>query len=1219
MKNPLIGSDFYNSRKDSFVHLHLHTQYSLLDGAIRLGDLFKKAKEFEMPAVACTDHGNMFGGIDFYTRALSAGIKPILGSEIYFTPGSRFDRRPPKNLKTLDSQDEVEGKHQIHHLILLAKNLTGYKNLCKLLSKAYQEGFYYKPRADVDLLREYSEGLIATTACLKGEVGYNLFTGQDERAYQAAMKFREIYKDDFYLEIQENGIPEQVDVNKKIINFAKEHSIPLVATNDCHYVTREDAVAQEVLMCVQTGKTFEDEKRMKLTTTEFYFKSPQEMREAFHYASEACDNTLKIADACNLEIRWQDDKGKQIYLLPKFEIKTQETEDEFFARLSREGLQERFDGPHFKHLVSKPNWETELKPQYLERLEVEIGLIKHMGFTGYFLIVSDFIQWAKSQDIPVGPGRGSGAGSIVAYALKITNVDPIPYNLLFERFINPERISMPDFDIDFCQDRRQEVIEYVTKKYGEERVGQIITFGTLSAKAVLRDVSRVFALPYSEADTLAKLVPEELGIELQDAIDKEPKLKELEDNDPKIRRILQISKRLEGLNRHAGIHAAGVIITNEPLVTYCPLFRGAKGEQVVQFDKDFSEKIGLVKFDFLGLKTLTVISNASKLIQRDLVADFDIESINYQDPKVYEMISEGQTVGVFQLESSGMQDLCKKIKPGSIDDITAINALYRPGPMGMGMHLKFAEIKNKINGAVEEYAFEELKPVLKDTYGIIVYQEQVMNVARVIGGYSLGQADMLRRAMGKKKAEEMAAHKEIFRKGAVERGFDEEKAIVLFDLMEKFAEYGFNKSHAVAYSVVAYQTAFLKKYYPGQFFAALLGTEINNKDKITAYIQEAKEFGIDILPPDVNQSLWLFNVIGDTIRFGLGAVKGVGEGAVEDIVRERLENGPFTGFVNFCERVNLKNVNKRVMEALIKVGAFDRCEKFNRKTLLDNLEFITAYAEKKQEDKLMGQTSLFDMGSETKTTSNDELHINESQEFDEKQKLSLEAELLGIYVSGHPLFRFKDIMSKLTSMNLMQIQELPTVQRPEGYNPRMGDDHDPSKRSMVISGLVVENKVILTKKGDKMSFVTLEDLTGKIECLFFPKVYAEFGQFLTMDEPLIMSGYVNLAEDPKKFMPTKVSLLKEQSEERVTSIRVNVPLKNLNQHSLNQMKQIILSYRGSVPVHFIFDTPEGRARMPLDENFLVSPSPQMASKINELLCMDAVSFIIDGKVEEIRQ
>ncbi len=1216
MKNPFLGSDFQNTHKDSFTHLHLHSQYSLLDGAIRLSDLFKRGQELEMPAIACTDHGNMFGGIDFYTRAIKAGIKPILGSEIYFTPGSRHDRRAPKNLKTLDSQDEVEGRHQIHHLILLCKNLKGYHNLCKLLSKAYQEGFYYKPRADVDLLREYSEGLIATTACLKGEVGYNLFTGQDERAYQAAMKFREIFKDDFYLEIQENGIPEQADVNKKIIAFAKEQSISLVATNDCHYITRDDAAAQEVLMCIQTGKTLQDEKRMKLSTTEFYFKSAQEMREAFNYIPEACDNTLKIADACNLEIRWEDDKGKQIYLLPKFEIKTVETENEFFERVSREGLEERFNGPHFKDLRESANWDIDLKIQYQERLELEIKLIAQMGFTGYFLIVSDFIIWAKSQGIPVGPGRGSGAGSIVAYALKITNVDPIPYNLLFERFINPERVSLPDFDIDFCQERRQEVIEYVTKKYGEDKVGQIITFGTLSAKAVLRDVSRVFALPYSEADALAKLIPEELGIGLQEAIDKEPKLKELEDNDPKIRRILQIGKRLEGLNRHAGIHAAGVIITNEPLVSYCPLFRGSKGEQVVQFDKDFSEKIGLVKFDFLGLKTLTVISNASKLIQRDLKPDFDIEFIDYRDTSVYKLISEGDTVGVFQLESSGMQDLCKRIRPDSIDDITAINALYRPGPMGSGMHHEFAEIKH--GQKPEIYSFEELKPVLKDTYGIIVYQEQVMNIARVVAGYSLGQADMLRRAMGKKKAEEMQMHKEIFRKGAVERGFDQDKAIALFELMEKFAEYGFNKSHAVAYSVISYQTAFLKQYYPAQFFAALLGTEINNKDKITAYIQEAKNFGISILPPDVNESLWLFNVIGQTIRFGLGAVKGIGESAVEEIVRERSENGNFKGFIDFCERINLKAVNKRVLEALIKVGAFDTSEKYNRKTLLDNMEFIVTFAEKKQEEKLMGQTSLFDLG-ETVQTSEEQLNINESQEFDEKQKLSLEAELLGIYVSGHPLMRFKEIMSKLTSMNIASIQDLPTVAKPEGFNPRLGDANDPSKRSMIIAGMISESKVILTKKGDKMAFVTFEDLSGKIECLFFPRVYAEFQQFLSQDEPLLLNGTVNLAEDPKKFYPSKVSLLKDESDDRVTSVRVSVPLNHLNPHSLTQLKQIVLSYRGSVPVHFIFESPEGRARMSLDDNFLVSPSPQMAAKLNELLNTNSVSFIIDGKAEELRQ
>lgn len=1216
MKNPFLGSQFQASHPDSFVHLHLHTQYSLLDGAIRLDKLFARAKELGFPAIASTDHGNMFGAIDFYTRAIKAGIKPILGSEIYFTPGSRFDRRAPKNTKTLDSQDEVEGKHQIHHLILLCKNLTGYQNLCKLLTKAYQEGFYYKPRADVELLKQYSEGLIATTACLKGEVGFNFFTGQDEKAHQAALKFQEIYGDDFYLEIQENGIPEQVEVNRKIVEFATANNIKLVATNDCHYIDREDASAQEVLMCIQTGKTFEDEKRMKLTTTEFYVKSPAEMRTAFSYIKEACDNTLKIADKCNLELRWEDENGKQIYHLPKYEITTGETEEGYFSRLSREGLEARFAGPHFRNIVSQDNWDTELKPQYIARLDEEIGLINQMGFTGYFLVVSDFIMWAKDNKIPVGPGRGSGAGSLVAYSLNITNINPLPFNLLFERFINPERISMPDFDIDFCQDRRQEVINYVTKKYGEERVGQIITFGKLQAKAVLRDVSRVFALPYSEADALAKLIPDELGIELQEAIDKEPKLKDLEDNDPKIRRILQISKKLEGLYRHASIHAAGVIITNEPLVTYCPLYKGREGEQVVQFDKDFSEKIGLIKFDFLGLKTLTVIDHAQKFIQRDIDPSFDIESISMEDPEVFALISEGETTGVFQLESSGMKDLCKRIKPDSIDDITAINALYRPGPMGSGMHDEFVEIKH--GRKPEIYLFEELRPVLKDTYGIIVYQEQVMNISRVIAGYSLGQADMLRRAMGKKKAEEMEKHKKIFVEGADKKGFDVQKAEYIFDLMAKFAEYGFNKSHAVAYAVIAYQTAFLKHYYPAQFFAALLGTEMGNMDKVTAYIQDAKAFGVEILPPDVNQSLWQFNVIGKTIRFGMGAIKNVGQGAVETIIKEKEVNGPFTSFIEFCERVDLKNVNKRVFESLIKVGAFDSSEKMNRKTLLESMEMVISHGEKKQAEKAMGQTNLFDMG-ESGQASVESLALQNVDDFDEKEKLGYEAELLGIYISGHPLDRHKDLMSKLSSMSIAQIHDLPTMARVENKGPRLSDEQDPTKRPMVITGLISANKTIITKKGDKMSFLTVEDLSGKIECLAFPRIYQEFQEFLTSTEPLVFSGYVNLAEDPKKFYPNKISFLKNETDDRVTSIRVNLRLEKLNPYSLTKIKTVLLSYRGTVPLHFIFENQEARGRMNLDENFMVSPSPQMASKIDEILDYHSVHFIVDGKVEEVRQ
>lgn len=687
MKNPFLFPEMKVSEehKDSFVHLHLHTQYSLLDGALRLDDLFEKAKEYNMPAIAMTDHGNMFGAIDFYTRAIKAGIKPILGSEVYFTPGSRFDRRPPKNSKTVSSQDEVESKHQIHHLVLLCKNQVGYENLCKLLSKAYLEGFYYKPRIDLDLLREFSEGLIATTACLKGEVAFNFFTNQDDKAHSAIQKLKEIFQDDFYLEIQRHGLEEE-KVYDKIIEYSKEHNIKLVATNDCHYLTKDDAAAQEVLLCVQTGKTFMDEKRMKLTTDEFYFKSAEEMRDAFKDLPESCDHTLEIADKCNLEITWHDDDGKQIYHLPDFDkhIDTGENTEEYFIRESREGLERRFKGPHFRNIVNQPNWESEIRPQYYERLQVEIDTILQMGFPGYFCIVSDFIQWSKDNDIPVGPGRGSGAGSLVAYSLDITNINPLPYNLLFERFINLERISMPDFDVDFCQDRRQEVIEYVTKKYGAETVGQIITFGKLQAKAVIRDVSRVYGLPYAETDALAKLIPDELGITLTKALEMEPKLSELTERDPKIRRIIQISLRLEGLLRHASIHAAGVIITNEPLVKYCPLYKGREGEQVVQFDKDFSEEIGLVKFDFLGLKTLTVIQNASNFIRRDHDKSFDIESIDDQDQNVYDLISAGNTTGVFQLESSGMKDLCSRLQPGTIDDITAINALYRPGPMGLG-------------------------------------------------------------------------------------------------------------------------------------------------------------------------------------------------------------------------------------------------------------------------------------------------------------------------------------------------------------------------------------------------------------------------------------------------------------------------------------------------------------------------------------------------------
>ncbi len=1222
MSDSLVSeSCLSDSHPGSFVHLHMHTQYSLLDGAIRLKDLFKKCQDSGMPAVAMTDHGNMFGTMDFYTSAKKAGVKPIIGCEVYFTPGSRFDRgMARRNVESLDSQDAEESKHMIHHLVLLCKNNIGYSNLCQLVSKANMEGFYYKPRIDLEILEEYSEGLIATSACLKGEVGWNFYVDQDTKAIEAIERLKGIFGEDFYLEIQENGLEEQQKINKKIIEYARANDLPLVATNDCHYLDEDDATAQEVLLCIQTGKTFLDEKRMKLSTTEFYVKTPEQMRKAFHYAPDACDNTLKIADKCQVDFCWTDADGNPIYYLPDFKIDTGESSAGYFARLAKEGLQKRFNGPHFTKLVKEDDWESVQKPVYLERLEYEIQMIQKMEFPGYFLIVSDFIKWAKERGIPVGPGRGSGAGSLVAYSLDITNINPIPFNLLFERFINPERISMPDFDVDFCQDGRQEVLDYVSDKYGEEKVGQIITFGQLLAKGVIRDVSRVYGLPYSEADYLAKLIPDELKMTLSRALEMEPRLKELEDKDPKVRQVLKIAKRLEGLFKSAGMHACGVIITNDPLVNHCPLFKGKEGERVVQYDKNWSEEIGLVKFDFLGLKTLTVIRNAGNFIRRDLNPDFDIEYVDLEDKKVFDYVSTGNTLGVFQLESSGMQDLCKRIKPDCLDDVTAINALYRPGPLGSGMVDDFIERKQGLQDV--SYPFKELEGVLQDTYGIVVYQEQVMNIARTIAGYSLGQADMLRKAMGKKKVSEMERHREIYREGAEKNGFDVKIALDLYDLMAKFAEYGFNKSHAVAYAYIAYQTAYLKCYHPGAFFASLLSTEMSNTDKITLYSADAKRIGLNILPPDINESLWLFNVLGENIRFGMGAIKNVGENAVAEIIREREEEGNYTGFINFCERIDFKIVNKRVVESLIKVGAFDLCDLFNRKTLLENMEMIISYAQKFQQEKLLGQGNLFDVGlAEGEESTGNKLDIAEVPDFDDRDKLGYESDLMGIYVSGHPLDRYQDILKQMASMEISLVQEQEMVAGAASGNEvrKFGKDrdkNDPNRREMTLGGMITALKPFITKTGNRMAFATLEDLTGKIECVIFNKTYEKYEAILAEDEPLIITGRVNLAEDPKKFFPEKIQKLKESAEERVSGVRVSIEVEGLNNMSLERLKQLFLANRGSVPIHIIMETTKGRARMPLGEEFYVNPTPQMAAKINELLQRNSVKFIIDGKLEE---
>ena len=1203
------ATSLLKTNPDSFVHLHLHTQYSLLDGAIRIHDLIERASELKVPAIAQTDHGNMFGAIDFYSQCTKAGIKPILGSEIYFTPGSRFNKKMARKSRSVSSQDAEESSRQIHHLILLCKNETGYHNLCQLLTQAYMEGFYYKPRADMDLLKQYGEGLVCTTACLKGEVGFNFFMEQDDRAVRAIEKLHGLFQDDFYLEIQENGIPEQKTANQKIIRHARENGLQLVATNDAHYMTPEDAVAQEVLLCIQTGKTYNDENRMRMTSQEFYFKTPEQMRKAFDYIPEACDNTLRIADKCNLELEWKDSQGRQIYHLPDFPIRTDESLEEHFERLSKEGLEDRFDGPHFRKMRSADNWEKEIAPNYRRRLQEEIDMIHKTGFAGYFLIVSDFIKWAKDNDVPVGPGRGSGAGSLVAYSLNITNIDPLPYNLLFERFINPERISMPDFDIDFCQNGRAKVIEYVTEKYGVENVGQIITFGKLQPRAAIKDVSRVFGLTFSEADLISKLIPEELGITLERALKKEPKLKDLIKSDPKIKQIFNISLRLEGLYRHAGIHAAGVVITNRPLVEYCPLFKGAKGEKVIQFDKDFAEKIGLIKFDFLGLKTLTVIDHATSIIRRDADPQFDIEEIGTEDDSVYQFISEGKTAGVFQLESSGMIELCKKIKPNSLEEITAINALYRPGPLESGMVDDYIDIKHGKKEIV--YPFPELESILKDTYGVIVYQEQVMNIARVIAGYTLGQADMLRKAMGKKQFKEMERHRKIFVEGAQKKGFCPVKAEKLYELMAKFAAYGFNKSHALAYGLIAWQTAWLKKHHPVPFFTALLSAELSNKDKITQYIGDAKSFGIEILPPDINESLWNFNAVGTCIRFGFGAIKNVGISAVESIVSEREKNGSFESFVDFCDRTNPTFVNKRSIEYMIKVGVFESCESMNRKMLLDNMEKIYTYARRRREEKERGQQSLFvAQESAAESSIQSKLDITTMEDFHTLEKLSYEAELMGIYVSGHPLNDVKDLMKKLSSMDVNGVQDIAQTDSSKSSNSKWNNQ---ARRDLTLSGLITSPKTILTKKGDKMCFAHLEDLSGKIEMVIFPKVFQEYESLIELGEPLIIRGYTKLEEAPRKFFPESMEKLNEQIDEKVTAVRFNINMEQAKERDLEKFHNILTAHRGSIAAHIVFENKNGKVLMPLSESFMLNPTPRMAAKINAIFSENSVQFMVQQK------
>jgi len=1056
----------------SFVHLHLHTEYSLLDGASRPEALARRVAQLGMPACAITDHGNMFGAVEFYNAMKGQGVKPIIGCEMYMAYGSRFDK------SSVEDQQADAGAN--NHLIVLAANNEGYKNLVKLVSAGYTEGFYYKPRIDKDLLREHREGLIVLSSCLKGEVSQNLANGNYGRAREAALQFKDILgAENFFLEIQDHGIPDQQKIVPMMARLGEETGLQLVATNDSHYLSKDDAFAHEVLLCIGTGKTLGDEKRMKFYSDDFYVKGPDEMVRIFRDYPEAIANTARIAERINMSL---DVKGHH---LPKFPVPPGKDIAGYFEEVVRKGFERR---------MAVQRRRKHEPQEYLDRLDREIDIIKTMGFPGYFLVVWDFIKYAKDNGIPVGPGRGSAAGSLVAYSMGITDVDPLEYDLLFERFLNPERISMPDIDVDFCMNNRGRVIEYVRDKYGKENVAQIITFGTMAAKSVVRDVGRVLGLPYGLVDKVAKTIPGGPGVTLDDAKRDSPALVEAMKNDAEVAKIVEIGLRLEGLSRHAGMHAAGVVITPEPVTTYVPLYRTNRDEIVTQFDMNVVEKMGLLKMDFLGLRTLTVIDDAVKSAEHEDGQKIDIESIPLDDPEVFRLFQEGRAKGVFQFESGGMVDLLRKSKPTRFEDLAALNALYRPGALDAGMVDEY--VKRKNGTSKPRYLVPAMKEILEETYGVIVYQEQVMQIAQRVAGYSLGQADLLRKAMGKKNAEIMAAEREKFVSGAITQGYEKKKANEIFDYIEPFARYGFNKSHSVAYALVAYQTAWLKVHYPRHFMAALMSSEMDRTEAVVKFIHEAKSMGIEVLPPDVNESNMFFTVVGPNIRFGLGAVKGVGESAIESVLQARRRVGRYTSLLQFCEEVDLRACNKKALEALIKSGSFDFLGG-TRKAVFEQLESAADSAQRTKDEKERGQVSLFGVAqtllsvppSATAQTRVSVLHA----EWPEEEKLRYEKETLGFYVSGHPLNKYSAELKLFAGANT------DTLYRFIDQIVNIGGIVSQIKRSKIKKG---------PNEGKMMAKFVLDDQYGSVDVVVFSDLYAKYAKWLDNGVAVLLTAAV---------------------------------------------------------------------------------------------------------------
>jgi DNA polymerase-3 subunit alpha len=1103
----------------AFVHLHNHSDYSLLDGASKIENLVDTALAMGMPALALTDHGNLFGAIRFYNTARKKGLKPIIGCEIYVAKESRHKK--------------TGGGDQSNHLVLLAQNLEGYHNLSRLVSYGFLEGFYYKPRIDKDLLSQYSAGLIAMSACLKGAVPQKLLMEQSEAALAEAMELRDIFgHENFYLELQDHNLPAQHRINPSIIEMSQKTGIPLVCTNDSHYLLREDSVAHDVLLCIGTGKIVDQPDRMRYETDQFYFKSCEEMSKLWGHIPEAMQNTIRIAERCDLQIETTQP-------LPPFEVPPGFTSDSYFEKTVRLGFEER--RRHLQELSEAGHLKYPL-PAYEQRLAFEIEMIKQMQFSSYFLIVWDLIKYARDHSIPVGPGRGSVVGSLVAYSMRITDIDPLQYELFFERFLNPERIAPPDIDMDFCMNRRSEMIEYVANKYGRDSVCQIITFGTMAAKGVIRDVGRSLDIPYGEVDRIAKLIPNELNATIDKSLEQEPRLKE-EMKNPQISKLIEIAKRLEGLSRHSSTHAAGVVIAPKPLVELVPLQKTNKEEITTQYSMKDLESIGLLKMDFLALTTLTVIDNAVRRIREEKQIELELESIPLTDPQVFALFSEGRTNGIFQFESGGMKAELRRLKPERFEDLIALNALYRPGPMDM-----IPDFIKRKQGLIEvRYPHPVLEEILKETYGVIVYQEQVMQIASKMAGFSLGEADILRKAMGKKLAEVMVSMRSKFLDGARNNKISEKAAMQVFDLMEQFAQYGFNKSHSTAYALLAYQTAYLKVHYPVQFMAALLSSEIGNTEKIVMYIAECKDMGIPVLPPDINESWLDFHSSGGTIRFGMLAIRNVGEGAIRSVLEFRSQQGRFRSLFHFCEEVDSRSLNKRVLESLVKSGALDSLG-WKRSQCMAMIDTAIEYGQKARRDRESGQKGLFASLNPGQSAIPEPV-APDIPEWALDQRLAFEKETLGFYVSGHPLDRFAAEVSRFSKKSIAEL---------------IADGNNVDCR---VAGIVTEFRTRRTKKGDLMALFTLEDLTGAVETVVFPNAYPKFEPYMTADFPILVSGKFE-CEDERgcKLIASDLQPLSGISERSAKTLRISACISSLSPESATLLHRLLVNNQGDTGV-----------------------------------------------------